>query len=275
MPELPDVEGFRRLVAERACGATIVDVDVRDAKVLHRVSPEELGRALVGRRLRSAERQGKWLFVPTDGETLLVHFGMTGSLRWQPCDDAITARDRVLLLTDGGRLTYRDGRNLGTIAVANDVAEREAITGPLGPDALAVRGPELGALLRGSRRGVKVTLMDQTVVAGLGNMLTDEILWRARIDPARPCRSLDDAEVDELHGALRRVLREAVRAAHIPRGPSWLSGQRGVDDPTCPRCHRRLAWRRLAGRSSLWCPHDQRAPAPHPPTAAFAGRGSG
>ena len=102
--------------------------------------------------------------------------------------------------------------------------------------------------------------MDQSLLAGLGNMLSDEILWRARLHPTRGASTLDAAEGKRLCAAARSALATSVRAGHIPRTRTWLSGQRAVDDPTCPRCGTSLRWSTVNGRSALWCPHCQRPP---------------
>ncbi len=257
MPELPDVEGFRRLVDRHAVATTISDLLVRDARTVRNRTPEEARHLLGGRRIARAERYGKWLFVGTEGPTVVIHFGMTGALRWQAADGPLIAADRVVIATGAGSLCYRDPRNLGGIWVADAGASLAEITGPLGPDARAIDAVRLGEVLARSRRGLKVTLTDQSLIAGLGNMLSDEILWRSRLDPAGAAAGLDAAELDRLHRALRGALKDSVRAGHIPRGPTWLTGKRDAHDGTCPRCQRSLARRRIAGRSSLWCPHCQ------------------
>jgi formamidopyrimidine-DNA glycosylase len=257
MPELPDIEGFRRIVEHHAVGTRISAVRVLDARWTRNCAPEQAASVLSGRRIVGARRHGKWLFVDTDSPTMVIHFGMTGALRWQAADHVLTAADRVVIATGSGSLCVRDRRNLGGMWLVRDGAPLDEITGPLGPDALATDARGFGELLARSRRGLKVTLTDQAVIAGLGNMLSDEILWRARLDPARAASGLDAAELEHLHRALRRVLTDAVRAGHIPRGPTWLSGERAASDGSCPRCHRPLDRRRIGGRSSLWCPHCQ------------------
>ena len=99
--------------------------------------------------------------------------------------------------------------------------------------------------------------MDQRVVAGLGNMSSDEILWAAGIDPARRASTLSAADVRELRNSMRDVMRRAIEAGRIPRTRSWLSSQRGEPDPVCPRCQGPIERRTIAGRTSLWCPDCQ------------------
>ncbi len=144
--------------------------------------------------------------------------------------------------------------------------------GGQGPDALTVDRSGLDRLPAGRRARVKAGLIDQSVVAGLGNLLGDEILWRARVDPARPARDLDAGERDRLADALRGVLRDAVRAGCVPARPSWLTGHRDEPDPACPRCGGPLRPDRIAGRSTPWCPHCQAGRDPAPPGAGGGGR---
>jgi formamidopyrimidine-DNA glycosylase len=102
--------------------------------------------------------------------------------------------------------------------------------------------------------------MDQSLLAGLGNMLSDEVLWRARLHPTRLASTLTPAEGNRLCAAARSTLSASVRAGHIPRTRSWLSGQRATDEPTCPRCGNDLRWSTVNSRSALWCPRCQPPP---------------
>ncbi len=251
MPELPDVEEFSRVVRTHAIGLAIRNVTVHDAKILRSTSPSELQTELHGRTICAARRHGKWLFIVTDAPELVVHFGMTGSLRWT-LDVERQLADRLVIELGTSRLVINDPRNLATVAIVTSDAERRAVTGALGPDARTITRAELDELA--GRRTLKTTLLDQSLIAGLGNMLTDEILWRSRLDPTRSGEDLSSEERHQLHRTLRHVLSRAVAAGHIPRGPTWLSSQRNQPQPTCPRCARPLAWRRIAARSSLWCP---------------------
>lgn len=255
MPELPDVEGFREVLTRCGRRPCVSDVEVRDAGVLRGVTPGRLVREVTGRRLDKAWRHGKWLFVPIHGgRTLAWHFGMTGALRCCRADEPVDRYDRILVTLDGTRsLRYRDQRKLQGVRLVDDEAI-EAILAGLGPDALTVGLKEFRGLLSGRRGAVKSVLMDQSVTAGLGNLLCDEILWRARIHPRTPAGKLSDAEVGRMHARMRRVLETSVHAGRVPPRPSWLTGHRDDDDPSCPRCGRTLSSSRVAGRRTVWCP---------------------
>ncbi|MGK5532510.1 Fpg/Nei family DNA glycosylase [Streptomyces sp. URMC 129] len=270
MPELPDVEGFRRILAEHGRGRRIDGVEVADPGVLRGVTVPRLRRALTGRRLAEPERHGKWLLARTDGPSFLLHFGMTGRLVPAAPGDPPHPHDRVTFTLEGERrLRYRDQRKLQGLRLATSDADLDEVLGGQGPDALTVDRAALDRLLEGRRARVKAVLIDQSVLAGLGNLLGDEILWRARVDPARPARDLDTGERDRLADALRGVLRDAVRAGCVPARPSWLTGHRDAPDPVCPRCGGPLSRDRIAGRSTTWCPHCQ---AGRPPARRTTGR---
>jgi formamidopyrimidine-DNA glycosylase len=259
VPELPDVESNRKVLESCAEGRLIESVEVRDAGVLHGIGARGLEKALKGRRFGVPERRGKWLLARTDGEpTLLMHFGMTGRLVCAGPDDAAQAHDRVLITAEGGRrLSFRDQRKLQGLWLARSEAEVDGVIGDQGPDAARVGADEFEASLAPRRGRLKTTLTDQTVVAGLGNLLADEILWRARLRPDSRPNALSPAERARLYTRMRSTLRSAVAAGCVPARESWLTGHRNEVDPVCPRCGTRLRRTRMAGRGTVWCPHCQ------------------
>lgn len=257
MPELPDVEAFRRVLDEHTVGRQVRAVEVTDSGVLRGVTASRLCDAVSGRRFRSPRRHGKWLIAPIGGGALLMHFGMTGSLRWSAGDDDRGPHDRIVFSFRGGELRYRDQRKLKGLQLVADEAEVADRLDDLGPDALSLSRVELGDRLAGTRRGVKSALTDQAVVAGLGNLLADEILWRARIDPRRSCADLGQSDLIRLHGRLTTVLRASVKAGRVPPRPTWLTGRRDEPSGSCPRCGTTLRHGRVNGRGTTWCPHCQ------------------
>ena len=259
MPELPDVEAFRALFAAKAAGHRVTGVDVVDAGVLRKVTPRQLGEALRGRVFSEPARHGKWLIVPTDGPALLMHFGMTGSLHWSGDGEPRHRHDRVIFTTDHGEIRFRDMRKLQGITLAREPGDVDRVLGALGPDALAIGRKDFGDLL-GERRGaVKAVLIDQEAISGLGNLLADEILWRARSHPRRSANKLTADERHRFHSEMRKVLRAAVRAGRVPPRPSWLTGGRDREGATCPRCGTPLSRGRIGGRTTVWCPRCQPA----------------
>jgi formamidopyrimidine-DNA glycosylase len=259
VPELPDVESYRRFFAHHAVGRTVRSVVVPDPTILRNCSPDTLERALRDRRFEDPQRLGKWLICWTNGPALLLHFGMTGFLVWSGDEPERHRHDRVILeLEEGDELRYRNMRKLGGAWLAHDRTEADVILGPLGPDALSISRREFLDRLAKRRGGVKAALMDQTFVAGVGNIVADEVLWQAGVHPRRRIESLEDAQRIELHRTLHAVLKEAVeRYDYIPRKRGWLSHVRGRRDALCPRCGTPLERITAAGRTTYLCPACQ------------------
>lgn len=260
MPELPDVEGFRRVLSEHGAGRRIERVRVLDDGVLRDTTPQGLGRALSGQRFGEPGRVGKWLLGYTDGPTVLLHFGMTGQLLWCPQQAEGHRHDRVAFQLDDGELRYRDMRKLQGLRLATDEAALRAVVDDQGRDALAMTRDDLEKLLTRSGRQLKALLSDQSAVAGLGNITIDEILWRARVFPIRKASELGSGERERLFAEMWRVLDESVPAGQVPSYASWLTGARD-DAPgaPCPRCGAALAKERMGGRSTVYCPQCQPA----------------
>ena len=262
MPELPDVEGFRRLLAATAAGQRIRGVTVPAREIVRNTSPQALGRALAGGRIGQPRRHGKWLCAPAAGRVLLLHFGMDGGLAWVPAADVPGSPpgryDRLVLRCERGELRYRSRRKLGGAWLVPGAAEAAEVTGPLGPDALGLDLAGLTACLARRRGAVKPALMDQSVIAGLGNLTVDEILWRARIHPLTPVRALGKADVRRLHERMGEVLADSVKVGRVPGDEGWLTGARDRRPAVCPRCGTGLARSRVAGRGTVWCPRCQR-----------------
>lgn len=254
MPELPDVEGFRRELADALPGRRIRGVRVRDPGILRNTTAAALGRRLGGRRFDRPRRHGKWLMLPTDGPTLLVHSGMTGHPYYAADGSGREPYERLVIALDRGELRYADLRKLRGVWLADNEEDVARVTGPQGPDALGIDRRAFRAAVSGRRGQLKLTLMDQSVIAGLGNLLADEICWRARIAPTRPIPELADDELTALHAAMTRVLRTAVRHGRVPGLSRWLTRVRDEPDPSCPRCGTRLARGRVGGRATVWCP---------------------
>ncbi|MBA8824793.1 formamidopyrimidine-DNA glycosylase [Saccharopolyspora lacisalsi] len=266
MPELPDVEGFRRVVADHAAQQRIEQVRVHDPRVVRRGTASELEELLRGRRMGRPRRFGKWLVLPvvdeadTDESTpcVLVHFGMTGMLVWCRFDEQAHPHDRAVVTFEHGELRYRDMRKLKGLHPLRRESDLATVLGELGPDAAEVSPARFHECLARGRRGIKSALMEQSVLAGLGNLCVDEILWGARVHPRCRTTDLDDARLRDVHASMRSVLRQAVRVERVPDRPSWLTGHRDEPGGRCPRCDDRLERGKIAGRGTVWCPGCQR-----------------
>ncbi|MGV0069512.1 Fpg/Nei family DNA glycosylase [Mycobacterium colombiense] len=257
MPELPDVEGFRRELAKALPRRRIESVDVRDPGILRNASATALARRLTGHRFGAPRRHGKWLILPTDGPTLLIHSGMTGHPYYAKPGAQPEKYERLVMSLDQGELRYADLRKLRGVWLADGEEEVADVLGPQGPDALGLGLREFRGVVAGRRGRLKPTLMDQSVIAGLGNLLVDEICWRAGIRPSFAVTELDDDAVKKLHRAMTQVLHTAVRHGRVPGLSRWLTGARDDPDPHCPRCGTALRHGRIGGRMSFWCPACQ------------------
>jgi formamidopyrimidine-DNA glycosylase len=283
MPELPEVEVVRRDLGAVLRGRTVVRVEVgRDRAVRRAPSISAFVDALQGRVARETRRVGKFLVVDFDdsdatapSDVLVIHLGMSGQLRVASSDGEPRALHThvVFSLDDGRELRFIDPRTFGQMFVSAAIGSaRPDALAHLGPDALLeLHAPDdLAPLLTGRRVPVKIRLMDQQAVAGLGNIYTDEILFRAGVRGTRASGSITDDEVARIHAASRDVLRAAVEA----RGSSLadaqyvdLYGRLGqfqhehavharAGEP-CRRCGTAVARERMGGRFGYWCPQCQ------------------
>jgi formamidopyrimidine-DNA glycosylase len=243
MPELPEVQILVNQLAPRLEGARIKAVEVRDAKI-------KLTRNIVGRRIQRVWRRGKNIvFDLSGGLHLLVHLRMTGWFEF-----AEPKRYRVAIQTGKGTAYFEDGRRFGVMQVLRP-AELQRALAALGPDPLAGTG-DLSRLARTSRP-VKVALLDQRLIAGVGNIYASESLWRARIHPRRRADRLREAEVRALHRGIVRSMRQAINY-----GPRIFEVQQfavyGREGKPCRRCGARIRRIVQAQRSTYCCPECQR-----------------
>lgn len=261
MPELPDVEVYRRYLTATALHKRIDHVHVECPTLLSGTSPQGLGRVLKGKTFESARRHGKYLFIElNNGERWLVmHFGMTGDLKYfQHEQDQPDFTQLLIAFRDGSFLAYSAPRKLGLIALTDRppafAAERE-----LGPDALSFSEKAFVKLASQRRGGVKSWLMDQHTISGLGNVYSDEILFRAGIHPRRAVSDIDEAGLKRLYRSMRDVLKTAINAQADPdRMPSSFLLPHRDKGGHCPKCHAALAEVRAAGRSAWYCPRCQK-----------------
>src|SRR5881628_1942994 len=279
MPELPEVEAARRLLARAAVGRRIVAVRcVRDPIVFQGVSPARVRRALLGRRVIAARRHGKHLWLELDRRPWpCFHFGMAGGIevrgrrRGRLVMEGRRAREGqwpprflklLLVLGDGGEVAFRDARRLGHMRLRHDPPAEPPIS-LLGFDALRDLPPvrQLGALLGARAAPVKAVLLDQSFSAGVGNWIADEVLYQARIDPRRCAHTLTAAEIGRLRGRLRAVVATAVRVgADSDRFPAtWLFHDRWGKNPKAYTARReKIRHDTIGGRTTAWVPSVQR-----------------
>lgn len=261
MPEILEVEAARALVEERGLHREVVRVHAPDPWFLKRgLTPAAVRAALRGRAFVAARRRGKLILLDTGtGPVLGLHLGMSGRVVIDGVaagDPLIYASNRAVArwdrfglgFADGGTLFLRDPRRLGAVELDPDEQR-------LGPDAFDLTLRDLRDTAARTRAPVKALLMDQRRIAGLGNLLCDEALWRAGVDPVRPAGSLDAAETRRLHRAVRDTLRILGR-----RGGSHTGDLSAIREPgaVCPRDGASLVRRTVAGRTTYSCPRHQR-----------------
>lgn len=259
MPELPDVEVYRRYLAATALHQAIAHVHVEAPRVLVDTTAQGLGRRLGGQSFERASRHGKYLFAQLDGGgAVALHFGMTGRLDYRQEPDAGESHAACRFeFRNGARLDYLSTRLLGRIEFTESVADFIHAKG-LGPDALALDRDDFLEDAASRRGGVKSWLMDQGHIAGIGNVYSDEILFRAGIHPKRKVSELDDDVLRELHRAIDEVLQAAIAAKADPaRMPDRFILPRREPGGHCPRCGAALEQLSVNGRTAWFCPECQ------------------
>jgi formamidopyrimidine-DNA glycosylase len=267
VPELPEVERARQAI-EAALDREIRAVDDSDEWVCRPHRPGEIAQALVGGRLVAAHRRGKTMWCDTggaDGEPgprLGIHLGMGGWIVVETDDGERVGGEpfRVetgaikpewerfsITFADGGRLRLLDKRRLGRVRLEPDLDG-------LGPDALAISRAEFRERVGRGRAPVKARLQDQSVLAGVGNLLADEVLWQARVSPRTPVDQLDGQDLDRLYAAMRRALEAAIANGGVHTGEVIPFRMAGAG---CPRCGAPMEHGRIGGRSTWWCSAEQ------------------
>ena len=267
MPELPEVETIKNELAPWVVGQSFTKVTIFDAKVASGGSAEEVRRGLIGRKIESLERRGKYLiFHLSNGRSLIIHLRMTGSLLLDLKEGEHYAR-AVFHLSNGHRLVFRDRRRLGLMWLVDDT---DTVVGKLGSEPLekSFTSKVLQQRLNRHHIPIKAALLDQSIVAGIGNMYADEALFAARIYPLRKADALSPTEARTLHNAIRRILRAAIdsKGASVdtyvrPEGElgtahfDFKVAHRGGEP--CPVCGYTIERIAVQNRGTYFCPRCQ------------------
>jgi formamidopyrimidine-DNA glycosylase len=270
MPELPEVEITRRGIAPALRHRTITAVTVREPRLRWRI-PVGLAGALLGARIRAVRRRAKYLLLECDRGTLILHLGMSGSLRVVGATEPPGPHDHFEVAVGGRVLRLRDPRRFGAVLWhAGDPANHPLLSHlgvePLSP---AFTGARLHAATRGRRAGIKQALMDHKVVVGVGNIYANESLFRARIHPQTPAGRLSVARCERLAEAVRSTLRDALAAGgsslrdfvHSDGSPGYFQQRYFVYDregTPCRICASPVRRVLQGQRSSWYCPKCQR-----------------
>ncbi len=277
VPELPEVETLRRMVEPRVIGAKVLSVDIRRTDVIQRDSGRVMPRNLLaGDVIVSTMRRGKQLaLIGQSGRVVVVQLGMTGQLFCESVAQRVMHTHVHCVWktvgADGARewMLFRDPRRFGGLTCLDCVKDLELRWSELGADALDVQAHMLRGKVLGSKRAIKAALLDQSVVAGIGNIYADEILFACGVKPTRRAERVSDAELEHIAVATRRILQNAIAA----RGSSvrdYRDGEgnmgenqkslkvygRGGQD--CLRCGEKLITQTLAQRTTVWCRGCQR-----------------
>lgn len=269
MPELPEVETVRQTLLEFLPGLTVTQVTINLPRIIKYPSPQQFAQEIVGLTFCDIERRGKYLkFILSAGKTLVIHLRMTGQLRYSTSDAPLPRHTHVIFeLSNGWQLRYTDIRQFGTMYLAS----HQEIAQIAGMDRLGWEPlsdfplPEFAALLEKRKTSIKSVLLNQQIIAGIGNIYADEALFQAGIHPARAANSLTSDEVESLHHAVRQVLQAGVKM----RGTSFsdyvdglgrsggfqhqlaVYGRKGE---SCPRCGCPIIREKIAGRGTHYCP---------------------
>jgi formamidopyrimidine-DNA glycosylase len=276
VPELPEVETVVRGLQAVLPGRRIVAVRLGKTDFID--DPAALERDIPGMRIEQVRRHGKFLLLELSGQAngasnlaLLIHLGMTGQIVVYPAHAPARPHTHVFFALDNStELRYTDVRRFGRICLV-PAAQQATILGPLGLDPLEATEPQFAAAVHARKAHIKALLLDQTVLRGMGNIYTDESLWRAKIHPRRLGSTLTPQDLRSLYRAMHDVLNEAIRS----RGSSISdyvdsAGEQGEfqlkhraydrEGKKCFRCRTPIRRTIVAGRSSYFCPHCQRPP---------------
>jgi len=281
MPELPEVETIKRGLSPRLRGKVISRIliphDPKGSRVLRRYpSRRRFIRKVTGRKIVSLKRRAKYLLFELDsGETMIIHLGMSGQLLLRPLRSAPSSHARIIFTIAGaGELFFVDPRKFGEVYLYSE-AEGNTVIDPfsLGPEPLGKNfTPEvLERKLRDRRSPIKVALLDQKIIAGLGNIYTDEALFRAGIHPKKAASDLAEQKIKLLHKSIQEVLREAIRlhgTSAADRQYVDSEGELGKfqtrlnvyqrKGKECPRCKTLIDTIKLGGRTTHFCPRCQK-----------------
>jgi len=270
MPELPEVETICAGLAPLITGHAFEDVIIRQHRLRYPI-PADLVTRVRGRSILDFQRRGKYLLLQVEEGTVLIHLGMSGSLRFVTTAQPPERHDHVDFILDHGILRYRDPRRFGLVLWQSASAGLHSLLQKLGPEPLGddFTPAYLANKARGSKRAIKNFIMDSKVVVGVGNIYANEALFLARIHPQRPAGSLVTDEWNELHRSIVAVLRAGIKAGGTTLQdfvdgsgkPGYFQQQLlvyGRDNAPCPVCGEVLHKQVIGQRSTWFCPRCQK-----------------
>jgi len=258
MPELPEVETFKHYFSRTVLNRKVITIRVPEESILQDTSIQKISLNLVGHRFTETFRHGKYLFAKNDkGIFLVMHFGMTGRLEFKTGGNE-PLYSRFVLEFSHGCLYYISIRKLGKISTTDD-KDAYIKKKRLGPDALDISGEEFLQLAANRKGMVKTILMNQSFIAGLGNIYADEVCYQCGISPQKSLNNIDRKKLKEIYKCIRSVLDTSINSktdfAKMPDG--WLLKRRN-DKATCLRCGGNIKRTELGGRGAYFCPNCQK-----------------
>jgi formamidopyrimidine-DNA glycosylase len=270
MPELPEVETTRRGIAPYIKEQRVTRVVVRERRLRYPI-PRKFAASLIGRRIVEVKRRGKYLLLVCDAGILIIHLGMSGSLRVVSADKPAEKHDHIdIHLSNGWALRLRDPRRFGLMIWTDDDPRRHPLLMDMGPEPFtsAFNGVYLAKRATGRDTSVKQFIMDAKVVAGVGNIYANEALFIAKVHPRRAVGKISAREFALIAKAIKQVLRKAIGAGGTTlrdyvdgEGKSGYFSQQlfvyGREGQPCLRCKHRIKLTRLGQRSTYFCPHCQ------------------
>jgi len=273
MPELPEVETVKETLKRQILGKRIDKVDVRCERIVRGIPVSEFTHDLSGHVILDITRQGKYIFFHCDGIVMVVHLRMEGKFFLKPDTDPYEKHEHVIFVfSDHTTLRYHDVRKFGTMELMSPGTEQLAKgVDKLGlePFATGFGKDYLKPLVQKSKRPIKSILLDQTVVAGLGNIYVDEVLFRAKLDPKRPGTSISDHDLEQIAVFSKQVLAKAIELGGSTirsyvsslgvtgRFQNELKVHTMVGKP-CPVCGTVIEKTKVGGRGTYYCPHCQK-----------------
>jgi formamidopyrimidine-DNA glycosylase len=261
MPELPEVETYKRYIERTSMERIITKAEVKNPVIVRPLKGKDIVATVTGSEFLSARRHGKQLFLELSrGKWLTWHFGMTGEpVFFEQLSDE-PPYDRFLFTFEHGYLGFEDPRMLGRIGVVGS-PEEFIRRKRLGPDALSIRESEFVDKFGKAKGAAKSALMDQHKLAGVGNIYSDEILFQCRMDPRTDLSSVEEPDLRCLHKAMRKVLLKSVEVGtDFKKLPKTYLLHYRKKGSVCPKCGGTMETLTLNGRTSYFCPACQRRP---------------
>ena len=262
MPELPEVETFRKYLDSTSLHKKIQSAEVKNSKILGKTSSATFKKTLKGIKLKSTRRHGKHLFVElSNGKWITMHFGMTGFLKYFKNNDEAPGHIRILInFNNGFHLAYNCTRMLGKVDITDNI-ETYIEKKKLGIDPLEgkINVKDFYKLFKKRSGSIKSALMNQNILAGIGNIYSDEILFQAGIHPATNLKRLKENDFKNIHQKMNSVLIKAVliNSDFVKLPETYLVDYR-IKDENCPKCKGKILKRTIGGRSSYFCSKHQK-----------------